>query len=351
MNSTNIILLKLIREASGLTQSEFAEKILKLPQTVLSKLEHGVLAPSDEMLNAIAKNSQYPIEFFREPFYDISSGLIYHRKRSSLRAFDRTRIESRARLRAFDAVRIARSNDVSSNLLAREGRSPSVAAQEVRQRQDIPRGPIDDMVRFLENQGVMILAFDFETDKLDGFFIPIYEEDSREWVCIALNTNAAFSVDRQRFTLAHEFGHAILHRKEFPDPNVIDYEAEANEFAAELLFPKVDAVKELAVPLTFTNLRNLKLKWRMSMSAIARRARDVESVSDSSYRKTLFFLQSSGYRKREPLFGLSPERPVLLETLMNRMIERGQHPDDILHLSPDRFRKRYKDFKIGGPMT
>lgn len=351
MNSTNIILLKLIREASGFTQSEFAEKILKLPQTVLSKLEHGVLSPSDDMLKSIAENSQYPIEFFREPFCDISSGLIYHRKRSSLKAFDRTRIESRARLRAFDAVRLARSSDVSSNLIAREGRSPVAAAQEVRQRQNIQQGPIDDMVRFLENLGVMILAFDFETDKLDGFFIPIYEEDGREWVCIALNTNAAFSVDRQRFTLAHEFGHAILHRKEFPDPNTVDYEAEANEFAAELLFPKAEAIKELVVPLTFTNLKNLKLKWRMSMSAIARRARDVEAVSDSSYRKTLFFLQSSGYRKREPLFGLAPERPVLLETLMNRMIERGQHPDDILHLSPDRFTKRYKDFKIGGPMT
>ena len=351
MNSTNLILLKLIREASGLTQSEFAEKILKLPQTVLSKLEHGVLDPSDDMLKSIADNSKYPIEFFREPFYDISSGLIYHRKRSSLRAFDRTRIESRARLRAFDAVRLARSGDVSSNLLAREGRSPAAAAQEVRQRQNIQRGPIDDMVRFLENQGVMILAFDFETDKLDGFFIPIYEEDGREWVCIALNTNAAFSIDRQRFTLAHEFGHAILHRKEFPDPNAVDYEAEANEFAAELLFPKAEAVKELAVPLTFTNLRNLKLKWRMSMSAIARRARDVEAVSDSSYRKTIFFLQSSGYRKREPLFGLAPERPALLESLMNRMIEQGRNPDDLLHLSPNRFRKRYQDFKIGGPMT
>lgn len=351
MNSTNIILLKLIREASGFTQSEFAKKILKLPQTVLSKLEHGVLSPSDDMLKAIAENSKYPIEFFREPFCDISSGLIYHRKRSSLKAFDRTRIEARARLRAFDAVRLARSGSVSSNLLTREGRSPAAAAQEVRQRQNIQQGPIVDMVRFLENQGVMILAFDFETDKLDGFFIPIYEEDGNEWVCIALNTNEAFSVDRQRFTLAHEFGHAILHRKEFPDPSAVDYEMEANEFAAELIFPKADAIKELAVPLTFTNLRNLKLKWRMSMSAIARRARDVKAVSDSSYRKTLFFLQSSGYRKQEPSFGLAAERPILLESLMNRMIEQGHNPDDLLHLSPNRFRKRYQDFKIGGQMT
>lgn len=344
---TNIILLKLIREASGYSQADFAKR-LELAPSLLSKFEHGVLVPSNDVLVAIAEKTHYPIDFLTQPAFEISSGLIYHRKRAALKSLDRTCVEARARLRAFDAIKIGRANSIFANLINREGRSPVEAAKEVRIRWGNECGPIEDMVRYLEEHGVFVLAFDFKTDKLDGFFIPIYEEDGLESVCIALNTNSAFTPDRQRFTLAHEFGHAILHRKEFPDPSTTDFEAEANDFAAELLFPMAEAKKELNVPLTFTNLKALKIRWRISMSAVARRALESGAVTPANYKRTLFYLQSSGYRKSEPTFGIPSERPCLFKTLVEKMVDEGIDPDSILHLSASRFQRRYPDIRTKG---
>lgn len=345
--TTNIILLKLIREASGQSQADFA-RLLGLTPSLLSKFEHGVLEPSSIVLKEIAEKAQYPLEFFTQPAFEISSGLIYHRKRTALKSLVRTQIEAQARLRAFDAIKIGRANGLYANLISREGRSPADAAREVRLRWNNEHGPIEDMVRYLEEHGVFVLAFDFKTDLLDGFFIPVYEDDGLESVCIALNTNAAFSPDRQRFTLAHEFGHAILHRKEFPDPAETDFEAEANDFAAELLFPIAEAKKELNVPLTFTNLKALKIRWRLSMSAIAHRALEVGTVTPSNYKRTLFFLQSSGYRKQEPTFDIPFEKPTLFKALVDKMVLEGKDPDNLLHLSSARFRRRYPDIQIKG---
>jgi hypothetical protein len=61
---------------------------------------------------------------------------------------------------------------------------------------------------------------------------------------------------RQRFTAAHEFGHYLLHRKEYPEGircdeaavdgrNGIEIEREANEFAATLLMPLDDFRRQI----------------------------------------------------------------------------------------------------------
>ena len=62
--------------------------------------------------------------------------------------------------------------------------------------------------------------------------------------------NGGDSYLRQRFTIAHEFGHHTLHSN---DPDFIDHrkvditdgkEAEANEFAASLLMPEKEFMKK-----------------------------------------------------------------------------------------------------------
>jgi Zn-dependent peptidase ImmA (M78 family) len=65
--------------------------------------------------------------------------------------------------------------------------------------------------------------------------------------------NTAESLPRQRFTLAHELGHASLHgadnapiidfRSELDQPNS-DKEREANQFAAALLMPRTDFIRQ-----------------------------------------------------------------------------------------------------------
>ena len=67
--------------------------------------------------------------------------------------------------------------------------------------------------------------------------------------------------ERQRFTIAHELGHAVLH----PNENIIDYrmdgdfspkELEANEFAARVLMPASE-IKKVKVSLEQMKEKNI----------------------------------------------------------------------------------------------
>ena len=165
--------------------------------------------------------------------------------------------------------------------------------------------PIGNLVQLLEKNGVLVLPFDFGTDKIDGFFLSL----SENFVCIALNDSTGFAPDRRRFTLAHELGHALLHRASFPNK---DLEREADAFAAEFLAPAAAIREDLVLPISLKLLFELKSKWMISMAAILYRAKTLDVIDENEYRQCCIAFSSLGYRKKEPLCGLELERPTLL---------------------------------------
>lgn len=95
------------------------------------------------------------------------------------------------------------------------------------------------------------------------------------WV---IGVNKKHNRKRQRFTMAHEFGHYILHRSEdtmfedevlFRDDNVTSIEYAANNFAAELLMPK-DLLQQF-IKKGETSLEELANKFDVSILAAKNR--------------------------------------------------------------------------------
>lgn len=333
----NAIILKLLREANGLTQEELCAKH-GINQALWSKWERGLALPTEAMIGKIADEIfRYPRDYLLQPMYEIPTGLVYHRKRTALKSSDRAKIEARARLLAFDAVKVCECRGVRSRILCRSGRSAVTAARELRKLWSVGDGAITNLVELLEENGIVVIAFDFRTDLIDGFYLPVKAD--HECICIALNTNSAFTTDRQRFTLAHELGHAVLHRSEFVELKTA--EREANDFASEFLLPEKDVRTDLSVPLTFTNLKNLKIKWRVSMSALAHRALEIGVATDAVYRRTCVFLASCGYRKHEPDMGIDREEPQLVKRLLNELVDQGVDVNELLLLSEKRCKSRY----------
>lgn len=335
MSTYNTSLLRLAREQGGLSQSVLAAR-LKVQQALLSKYEHGLLVPTDEMQTKIAKVLNYPKSFFLREDDEVPSGLVFHRKRSSLTAKVRLPLEAEVRARSLDVLQLAKSQNLKSNIIPREGASPSEMAQRLRRFWGCANGPIENLIELLERNNIIVLAFDFKTDKLDGFFMPLQDDI----IAIALNTNAAFTQDRRRFTLAHELGHAVLeHFNENPGS---DCEDQANEFASEFLLPQKDVIAELKPPLTITNLKLLKSKWRVSMQSLVHRAHVLGTMSDPAYRSTCIYLSAHGFRKREPLCGISEETPRLLAESMQKFVSSNQgNVLNALHLTWERFHERY----------
>jgi len=75
-----------------------------------------------------------------------------------------------------------------------------------------------------------------------------FHNRNKHWV---IRYNKENSLTRQRITVAHELGHYFLHKTSFEDTDEVLfrniqwnlYELQANQFAAELLMPKIMIIK------------------------------------------------------------------------------------------------------------
>ncbi|MDD3588256.1 MAG: ImmA/IrrE family metallo-endopeptidase [Thermoguttaceae bacterium] len=334
MKKFNASCLKLVREQRGWSQKEVAEK-LGIKQSALSKYEHGAIEPDLEMRKKIAGLFDYPVEFFEQDVEIIPSGLVHHRKRSSLGAKLRDSLEAEARLRLMNVAAMANYQNIRTNgIINRDDKSPEEVARQLRKDWNIPVGPISDLTKLLEQHNIIVIPFDFETDKLDGFYICL---DSG-LICIVLNTNDAFAPDRNRFTLAHELGHVLLHRNVLPDRET---EREADAFAAEFLMPEDTIRLDLQPPITFERLLKLKSKWKVSIGALIYRANKLKLLLPFAYRKLWTFMSSQGYRKKEPSCGIEREVPVLLNHLLLNQQEATPDLPTFLHLTASGFEARY----------
>ena len=121
---------------------------------------------------------------------------------------------------------------------------------------------------------------------------------------------------RQRFTLAHELGHIVLHH--FLDEE--DYiknskliEEQANRFASAFLMPNT-VFPESVYRKNLAELLSLKKQWGVSMSACARRMSDLYLISMNQYQNMNIEISRNGWKKNEPLDNdVYPENPYYIE--------------------------------------
>jgi Zn-dependent peptidase ImmA (M78 family) len=122
--------------------------------------------------------------------------------------------------------------------------------------------------------------------------------------------------DRQRFSLAYELGHLLLHTYT-PVPHHRDIKHEANLFAAELLMPEKDIRKDFAAPITLPLLGELKLKWKVSMIALLYRADDLGLLTPNQKRYLVQQFNQQKIRRREPPeLDCMPEKPQAMRRLL-----------------------------------
>ena len=128
--------------------------------------------------------------------------------------------------------------------------------------------------------------------------------------------------DRLRFTLAHELGHAVMHK--LPSDR---QEAEADQFASEFLMPAADIRHDLD-NVSLARLADLKLKWRVSMAALLRRAHDLGTISDFRYKQVNIELSTAGYRKQEPV-SFAQETPRAVAGAISARVASGESIESI----------------------
>jgi Zn-dependent peptidase ImmA (M78 family) len=227
---------------------------------------------------------------------------------------DRDRVEAVANIYRIHLRKLLEAVEIPFKILSipiNESISPEEAAQITRRNLHLPNGPIINLTKTLEDNGIFIISYNFDTEALDGFTIQ-GAKDLLPFIFI----NSSFPGERIRFTISHELGHLIMHQQIEKDQNI---EREANAFASEFLMPKLDIMKDLhyinTIKLNVEILMRLKMKWKVSMNALLKRAEDLKVLTKNQTKYLWMQMSQNGFRKREP-------NPMPIETpsLLNELV-------------------------------
>ncbi|MBA3474909.1 MAG: XRE family transcriptional regulator [Rubrobacter sp.] len=282
------------RELRGLTQTELAERIDK-DQSTIAYIERGSLQPSDEVLEAIAIQTGFPPSFFRrESRSGFTSGSLQFRARK-MSAGERTRVYQYARTVWESAEKMAEQINELPVRIPKLHEPPEIAADVTRSELGLPPDtPIPHVINAVERAGVLVLTVPLPLKKWDAFCLWAGEETKRPVIVIASEAPG----DRLRYSVAHELGHLVLHRSLQGELKVIDQEA--NRFAGALLMPEAAMRQELVPPVSLTSLAELKVRWGVSIQALAGRARDLGIITERQHKYLFEQLAVRGWRKQEP---------------------------------------------------
>lgn len=337
----NAGLLRVARQTRGWSQAELSRRS-GVSQANLSKLENGLIGPTEEVMHRIASTLQYPMSFFFQSGRVVGLPISVHpmyRKRASVGQGAIEHLEAELNIRRLHLKKLLASTDFDPDLplpkldLDENGGDPERVAALVRRTWLMPTGPIGNLVEWIERAGCIVAHCDFSNSSVDGVTLQLPDMPP----CIFLNRNQP--ADRQRFSLAHELGHIVMHR--IPSPAM---EEEANAFAAALLMPKGDIKTQFGNRLTLQRLAAMKPVWRVSMAALLYRAKTIGSISENQSSYLWRQMSSLRYRKCEPPeLDFKAEQPgVLAEIFKIHLEDLGYSIEDlceILHTTEDDLRK------------
>lgn len=309
-------MLGTVRIARGMTQAELSRRS-GVSQALISKVESGVGSLDNDRVSTLAKILDVPQDLLTTLVSEAGApSTVFHRKRSTLPVSTANQLRAELDLTHLQVAGILGSED-STLLLRREPLpddgfdSPEDIARNIRSALELPSGPVLHLSLALETVGVVVIQRTLKSAQIDA--IMSWPQGRRPLVMLGDHAPA----DRQRFTLAHELGHAVMHQVPTEDQ-----EGEADRFASELLMPAA-SIRDQLNDLTIPKLAQLKSVWAVSMAALLRRARDLGTITDAQYRALNIEMSRSGYRTSEPV-EVPRETPALVQRIIGQRMDAGE---------------------------
>jgi Zn-dependent peptidase ImmA (M78 family)/DNA-binding XRE family transcriptional regulator len=291
--------VKQARELRGWTQDALAQRLHKT-QSAIAQIEGGSYGASDELIDAIANETGLPLAFFeKETAPDLRLG--------SLKFCAHVRTTSREKIEAYRHAQLTYEifrflnaqlrSTIPVDLEKLSEDDPFNAARLTRQAINLSADePVPHLLNILEHHGTTVLTFP-PLNKREAFSV---WHDGFPIIAISDGRPG----DSLRLTCAHELGHLVMHSKKLAF-KVND--SEADQFAVEFLMPSKAMRRELKPPITLTLLGDLKVRWKVPMKALIRRAKELHIISERQYRYLFEQIAIKGWDEHEPE-KLRPER-------------------------------------------
>lgn len=308
--------LQIARIRRGLTSADLARR-LDVASRTIARWEHSEVVPSSDTVDRLATELKFPSPFFFEDSLELVS-----EDSVSFRAPTKTSAKLKGSTIAVATIGVAicnwideRFNLPRTDIPTLSGYAAETAASAVRRSWNLGHFPVKNMVHLLEAHGVRIFSLPSDIRDVDAYSFYL-----RGTPYIFLNTSK--TGERQRFDLAHELGHLVMHCDEV-DVHGKEREAEAQRFASNFLMPKEDVEGQ---PLTGAGVETIlraKQRWGVAAMALTHRLHQLELISDWVYRDNCVALAKSGFRSNEPRNAVTPERSQVLDKLLTTLRRRG----------------------------
>ncbi|MCO6427126.1 XRE family transcriptional regulator [Nitrosomonas communis] len=310
------------RAASSLSMRALAEQV-GVSANMIKKYEHDQSMPASPILLKLAKALSVRTEYFFRPV-KVDLKEIKYRKHSGTPESIIKRIHSDVldQVERWQELANLWPNFPILPFQLPEGLPVSISemdeieavANHVRKEWAIGFDPIADLIDTLEARGVLVIMASIDQGtKFDGMQASIGNQP-----IIVISAN--WPGDRQRFTLAHELGHLILHGRLSHELNE---EKACNRFAGSFLLPASSIREQLGEKrhnLEVRELHLLKLEYGLSMQACLYRAKDLEIIGNSTFEKLIKLFSWNGWRKREPWDPCPTEKTYLFQQLVYRAL-------------------------------
>ena len=322
--------LKLARKRSGLSLRALSSEIDGLVSAqAIGKYERAEMMPSSTVAIALADALEVTPSYLLSPS-SVSLESVEFRKLSSTRARERAAVEGEVLDHVDRYLQIEEILGVDTTVQDMPDGIPyrisdmedaEDAAQSLRAAWNLGSAPIQNMTELLEERGIKVFKLDLP-ERVDGLSCRVHRLDGDDVPVVVCSTGK--SVERQRFTIAHELGHLVL-----DIPSTIAEEKACHRFAGAFLAPRAELIREVGRRrhnFGFTELIEIKRMFGISAAALVMRMRDLGIINEATLR-TIFRGIGSSWRSEEPAPLEREELPKRFRRLCLRALAENEISD------------------------
>ena len=295
--------LKLARKRSGLSLRALSSQLGGIVSAqAIGKYERGEMMPSSNVAIALADALDVSMNYLLSPS-NVSLESVEFRKLTSTKAKERAAVEGQVLDNVDRYLQVEELLGISDSFQEEPDGAPySVevvadaerVAMSIREAWNLGGSPIPDMTELLEERGIKVFKLGLP-ESVDGLSCRVRRVGGGDVPVVVCSTEK--TLERQRFTIAHELGHMVLRI-----PSTVDEEKVCHRFAGAFLAPDDELTREVGrrrFNFGFGELIEIKHMFGISAAALVMRMRDLGIITEATLRD-IFSGIGSSWRKNEP---------------------------------------------------
>lgn len=258
----------------------------------ISRYEKGIMHPKRDALQALAKALNISEGYFKGTSVHIDMPMLRTSANSKLTDEQLAHIEARLSFWAEQYLNKEKEagfhtsfeNPIAGTVVSSK-KEAMQAANLLRKRWNCGESTIPSILRLLERKGIKILSAELP----DGILgLSTWADAKHPIIVLDLQPNKD-SIERLRFTTAHELAHLLLTiPKHDADGNEINLEKICNLFAPFFLLPKSTYIEEMGSEkreaITLEEMIDIKEQYGLSLQALIIEARDY-GIIETDYKR------------------------------------------------------------------